>query len=56
MKLIFLTYLVAPYHILEASNKVVGIIDFGVSGTGDPAHDVGDGHSSVMKAKMFLGI
>lgn len=31
----------APYHILEASNKVVGIIDFGVSGTGDPAHDVG---------------
>ncbi|MFD1176658.1 aminoglycoside phosphotransferase family protein [Paenibacillus puldeungensis] len=31
----------APYHIIEESNKVIGIIDFGVSGFGDPAHDVG---------------
>lgn len=30
----------APYHILEESNRVIGIIDFGVSGFGDPAHDV----------------
>jgi aminoglycoside 2''-phosphotransferase len=30
----------APYHILEESNRVIGIIDFGVSGWGDPAHDV----------------
>ncbi|WP_025693239.1 phosphotransferase [Paenibacillus zanthoxyli] len=30
----------APYHIIEESNEVVGIIDFGVSGYGDPAHDV----------------
>ncbi len=30
----------APYHILEESNSIVGIIDFGVSGFGDPAHDV----------------
>ncbi|MGZ9583708.1 phosphotransferase [Paenibacillus marinisediminis] len=31
----------APYHIIEESNRVVGIIDFGVAGYGDPAHDVG---------------
>ncbi|QWU15320.1 aminoglycoside 2''-phosphotransferase [Paenibacillus sophorae] len=30
----------APYHIIEESNKVIGIIDFGVSGYGDPAHNV----------------
>lgn len=31
----------APYHIIESSNKIVGIIDLGVSGVGDPAHDIG---------------
>ncbi|AKG36163.1 aminoglycoside phosphotransferase family protein [Paenibacillus durus] len=30
----------APYHILEEANNLIGIIDFGVSGYGDPAHDV----------------
>lgn len=30
----------APYHIIEESNKIVGVIDFGVAGIGDPAHDV----------------
>ncbi|MDT3429124.1 aminoglycoside 2''-phosphotransferase [Paenibacillus forsythiae] len=30
----------APYHIIEESNRVIGIIDFGVSGYGDPAHDI----------------
>lgn len=30
----------APYHILEELNEVIGVIDFGVSGYGDPAHDV----------------
>lgn len=30
----------ASYHILDESNSIVGIIDFGVSGFGDPAHDV----------------